>query len=225
MKRIFRLSFVMLFVCVACAFQLPKRASNVQGEVKANKSLGQFECLAGTKFQIAAIQSSNETGAYFSSGSSGYQSNIHNYLFMDVDKVSFTKLLDTNDLVITQTLKFHDSISKENPYEDSNSQTKCSIDTPKVRWLLYTIVKNTNKNSAIDFNALKTIAISDAEGKNYTELISNVRDVYGQSYQPELDRLIIIYRSDGVKKASIVDLSTRKVISTKLLPDLGTDVN
>jgi hypothetical protein len=72
---------------------------------------------------------------------------------------------------------------------------------------------------------LKTIAVSDAAGKNYTELITNVREVYGQTYQPKLDRLTIVYRSDLTKQASIIDLSTRKIISTKPLPDLGADVN
>lgn len=223
MKAIFNLSFATLWLCFGCSSQsIEQQPSRVRDEVKTNKSLGQFECLAGTKFQIAAIQSSQETG-YFSSS---YQTNIYNYLFMDIDRVSFTKLLDTNDYVIAQTLKLEDFAAKETSAKDSNLQSKCSTATPKVRWLLYTIIKeDTNKNNNLDFEDLKTIVISDAAGKNYTELITNVREVYGQTYQPKLDRLTIVYRSDRAKQASIIDLSTEKIISTKPLPDLGTDVN
>jgi hypothetical protein len=49
-------------------------------------------CLPGTSFQIAPIELVDESGGF----SKGYERRIHNYLFMDATKATFTKLLARN---------------------------------------------------------------------------------------------------------------------------------
>lgn len=217
MKLKFLLPTTALMVCTGC---IPQTNSLLtpQTETKTNRSLGNFYCLAGNKLQMAAIQSFDE-GVGFSKG---YQSYVHNYLFFNASETSFTKLLDSNNYFIFSTYQFP---NKSSIYSEFSTQTDCENSEQEVRWLMYAIVKrDITQDKKLTAEDRQILAISDVHGQRYTELIDNVETVYGTAYQKQPERLSVIYRIEAAKKVSVVDLATRKVISTELLPNLGNDV-
>lgn len=221
MKAIFFLGFVTLFVCAACSLSQQNQSSPTEkGKVNASRSLGRFMCLPGTSFQMAPIESIDESGGF----SKGYERRIHNYLFMDATKATFTKLLDRNSYAIVERFVFPNVVSQSYPGDPSDI-ISCSNTNEKVRWLLYSIVKeDSNSDRQLTIEDQKILAISDIRGLNYSELIPNVQEIYGRAFQKESNRLVIVYSSRDRKQVSVIDLPTQKIVSTKLLPDLGKDV-
>ena len=219
MRAALFLFFVPLFIGSACSNRPSNPSQAVQSNRQAKRELGQFTCLPGTSYQMAPIQSRNEGGF-----SSSYESYTHNYVFLNAASVSFIKLLDSNSFLITSTLQFP-NLGSDLPLYEATPRLKCEPDNERVKWLLYTVVKeDTNQDKRLSAEDFKTLAVSDASGQGYTELISNVQKLYGQAFQPETERLIVIYRSDNTNQVSVIDLPARKVVSTKPLIDLGSDI-
>ena len=190
-----------------------KTAPGVPAASRANprapRSLGNFVQLSGTPFLMAQISSSGDDG--YSSGkfSSGTADKINNYVFIDVTDQSCRRLISTNDYYIRATERLPDA-------EEGRRAV--------VRWLLFEVVKqDTDRDGDLDREDLSTLAVSDAGGRGYTELIGGIRDVYGRALR-DPDTLVVVYQSGGAKQVSVIDLPRRAVTSTTALPDLGPDV-
>jgi len=132
--------------------------------------------------------------------------------------VSWLKLINTNDYQILDTVQFP---QPDREIYQSASRSQCNADSPEVRWLTYTIIKeDTNGDGKLSDPDLITLAISDADGQNYTELLFDLKRLYGLTLTEEQDRLIIIYLQNNRRKISVVDLFQYQVLSTEDLPGL-----
>ncbi|MBO9999564.1 MAG: hypothetical protein J7641_11250 [Cyanobacteria bacterium SID2] len=132
--------------------------------------------------------------------------------------MSWLKLINTNDYQILDTVQFP---QPDREIYQSASRSQCNADSPEVRWLTYTIIKeDTNGDGKLSDPDLITLAISDADGQNYTELLFDLKRLYGLTLTEEQDRLIIIYLQNNRRKISVVDLFQYQVLSTEDLPGL-----
>jgi hypothetical protein len=94
----------------------------------------------------------------------------------------------------------------------------------KVEWFLYSVVKtDTDGDKELSEKDKQTLAISDAIGVGFTEIIQDVDSLLGSAIS-ESNRLLLIYKSAGKNYTSQIDLPSRKVLSTNELPPLGEDV-
>jgi hypothetical protein len=210
------LSCVLLLACSACAGQPSLPLQPVPMDANTELSLGLFQCLAGTSYQFAPIESG--LGRDYASG---YERSTHNYLFMNTADLSFRKLFETNDFLITNTSQFPGQ-NLDGSVEGVIPATDCEAESNRVQWLFYSVVKaDTNQDGTLSVADLTTFAVSDANGQNYTELLPNVQAVYGQTFQREPQRLIIVYQTDDGNRVSVIDLPTKTVVSTKQLPALN----
>jgi hypothetical protein len=178
-------------------------SSNVPPAANAgvSRTLGSFRPVYGTKYLMAPITSEGK-GEYFSS--KGNYGNTHNYAFFDTEDELTRTLLPSNDYWITET--------KRIPEEEDARQPS----TP-VQWFLYFLVKSdTDGDKKLTPKDNKVLAISDAGGAGYTEIISEVEEVYGQALSGATC-LHIIYRSKSKKYVAKIDLPNGKVLSTKEL--------
>ncbi len=185
----------------------------------APRVLGNFARLSGTPFLMAPIHSGGD-GGYSSLGSfsSGKRSTVHNYVFLDVTDQSIRKLIPTNDYDILGTIELPDGADGGSAVVTRNG------DRNDVRWLYFEIVKqDTDRDGDLDEKDLRTIAVSDAGGRGYTELIGAVENTFGHALR-DPDTLVVIYQSGGTKRVSVIDLFRRTVTSTAAVPDLGADV-
>lgn len=181
----------------------PTASSNIApvANAGAKRTLGSFRPVNGTKYLMAPITSEGKA-EYFSS-KEGY-ANTHNYAFFNLADESTRTLLPTNDYWITETKRF--------PEKEEASQQSAPV-----QWFLYFLVKSdTDGDKKLTDKDNKTLAISDAGGDGYTEIISDVEAVYGQALS-EANYLSVIYRSQSRKYVARIDLLNRKVVSTKEL--------
>jgi hypothetical protein len=173
----------------------------------------------GTPFLMAMIYT-GENGGYSSLvgfSSSGNSSTVHNYVFLDLTDRSFRRLIPTNDSYIRQAEQLPEA-------GDGSPAVMTERDGRVVQWWLFDVVtQDTNRDGRLDAGDLGTLAVSDAGGRGYTELIGGVREVYGRALR-DANTLVVVYESGGTKRFSVIDLPGRAVTSTEALPDLGPDV-
>lgn len=183
------------------------------------RHLGNFTRLPGTSILMATIHSSGGgSRSSFTSYSSGHANPVHNYAFLDLSDRSLRRLLDANNSLILNCEQLP-RIQDGDPIADPDS-----VNSSRVRWLLFDVIKqDTNQDKQIDEKDLRTLAVSDANGRNYTELIGGVSHVFGKALS-DPTTLVVIYQGTGGKSVSVIDLSKRTLTSTTAVPDLGLDV-
>jgi hypothetical protein len=178
-----------------------------------DKWLGGFSRVPGTRFLYAQISSTKDPGLF--SLSSGYDTNsTHNFVFFDPTTTQVTRLLPNNDQAILSTTSLPES-------ENSTAMNPAPL---QVQWFLYSIAKqDTNNDQKLTNADHKVLAIADAGGQKYTELIDQVDQLYGQTLSAT-NTLHLIYRKTGRLWSSTVNLQTRQVTETKPFPGLGNDL-
>lgn len=181
----------------------------VRANAQAERYLGSFEPVEGTSYLVAPIGSPKKGESWIKGK---YEISIeHNYVFFNTDDESTTPLLPTNDYMITQKVAF----PEKRPGANSG---------PATQWFLYVLVKaDTDGDKELSYEDKRTVAVSDAGGRGYTELIENVEDVLGHSMR-DPNTLFVIYVSDATKNVAKIDLANRRVTSIRALPQLGRDV-
>ena len=196
-----------LLICMALFYtgcqNSPTASSDIApvANAGAKRTLGLFQPVYGTKYLMAPITSEGK-GDYFSS--KGDYANTHNFAFFNTADESVRALLPANDYWIVETKRFP---AKEEAGEQP----------VPVQWFLYSLVKSdTDGDKKLTYKDNKVLAISDAGGVGYTEIISDVEEVYGQA-DSEANGLYVIYRSQSRRYVAKIDLLNRKVVSTKEL--------
>lgn len=226
-KTVLFLIPALLLSCVACkprgqSSDTPTQTNTAGETVSADRQLSQFQSIAGTPFQFAPIVDHTEKRSLLSAPSKSYDSGwqpVYNYLFLNTDTAEFTKLLDTNRNLIAATEQF-----PTGP-KTCNSVGECRPEPKKVKSIVYTLIKaDTNNDQSLTTADLQTIAVSDASGQNYTEVVQNAEVIYHKVYKPATERLLVVYRRDGKRFVDVIDLVKKRPITTKQLPDLGADV-
>ncbi len=161
---------------------------------------------------MAAIGSGEHGGySYLSSYDYSYRGDAYNYVFFNTVDSSINMLLPNNDYLIVQAIS----------YPEKNDNGKA---TDPTKWFLYRLIKrDSNQDGNLSYNDLETLAISDAGGKNYSEVISDVSLIFGRALRDE-NTLTVIYLKNSRKFYSIIDLINKEVSLTNELPSIGTDV-
>jgi hypothetical protein len=178
-----------------------------------NKWLGNFSRVPGTRFLYAQISQSRDAGIFSLSYSDYDNRNANNLVFFDPTTGKVTQLLPNNQaqIAITVTLPEVTAAGSSEP--------------PKqVNWFLYGIIKtDTNNDQKLTTADQMVLAITDAGGQGYTELIDKVDQLYGQTLN-DANTMTLIYRKEGKLLSSTVNLQKRQVTATKVFPSLGSDV-
>lgn len=228
MKRIAPFIIALGLILTACIPNLVDRNPAVNSEPAptlqpVEKILFSFSPIQGTNILMAGVISApvSREGSLNplewinnSSRYSSYSSNTYNYVFFNLDKEEYKRLLPSNDYVIYQTAGFPTL-----QYEPSNPDQPA----PPVEWWLYSIIKkDTNQDGYLGSEDKITIGLSDVGGNGYTELIENVDAILGQIYKDDFT-MFIIYNADQKNYIVKVNLSTREILSTTEM-DLGEDV-
>jgi hypothetical protein len=92
------------------------------------------------------------------------------------------------------------------------------------QWLVHQVVKaDTDGNKQLDQQDLRTLGISSANGKEYVEVLTGVTDIFGLTMLNP-GKLVVVYGKNKSKMSSVINLDQRKVIATKSLIDLGSEV-
>lgn len=208
-----------LSVAAPPQFFWPRPARVARANADVPKILGNFVRIPGTPFLMADIRSMPEgRQSSLASYSDGPGPTTNNYVFLDLTDQSVRRLIPTNDHLIRGTEQFSDA-GIVSPRFTTEGAAHAGV-----RWLVFGVVKlDSDRNGRLDENDLQTLAVSDAGGRGYTELIGEVTKSYGRALR-DPDTLVVVYESGGTKRVSVIDLPKRAVTSTVALPSLGADV-
>jgi hypothetical protein len=196
---------------------------------QAKLQLNAFAELTGTDFLIASVSSpyAREDASLGSSAPSREQSGYtRNYLFVNLADKSSHLLLPTNDLLILSAENLNEKAQAKPT--DTPAKNAPQIDQDKtadktghsVKWICYRVIKaDTDNDKRLSANDLKTIALSDASGFNYTEIITDVQAILHEMRRG--DSLIFIYTADGRNQIAEIDLPTKQLTVTKDLQEIA----
>ncbi len=200
----------------------PTNAVGANSE-SAKLQLGAFQELTGTDYLMAAISTPQER-EYSSKGSEGGYT--RNYLFVNIVDKSSHLLFPTHDYLISSTKNLNENAPAKPANAPAKNAAQQSEDRAHeksdqaVKWICYRVIKaDTDNDKRLTANDLTTIALSDASGFNYTELINDVQAVLHETRRG--DALIFIYKSDGKNQIAEINLQTKQLTLTKDLQEIS----
>jgi len=228
------LFLVLPFLMIIASCSLRPLAAAAPVEVPTPKPaslvLNSFRQIDGTDFFIAEI-SEKYRPSLFSEISSGINSSsarysysgdagrTHNLVFLESASLAQHRLLETNTWIVLDVGQY----PLEIPACPAPSDP-CTAPQHVVKWLLYQLVKaDTNQDGQLSEGDQITLALTDAGGKGYTELITGVTHIYWINMKGT-DQLSLIYRVGGKKWVSVIDLANSKVTETNPFLELGPEV-
>jgi hypothetical protein len=199
-------------------------ANSVAANSESSKlQLGAFQELTGTDYLMATISTPQER-EYSSKGpEDGY---TRNFLFVNIADKSSHLLFPTHDYLISSAKNLTEkapakpaSAPAKNAAQPSEDRANEKSDNA-VKWICYRVIKaDTDNDKRLTANDLLTLALSDASGLNYTELISDIQAVLHETRRG--DALIFIYKSDGKNQIAEINLQTKQVTVTKDLQEIA----
>ncbi len=188
----------------------PFRSDNVKASEKYRATLSSFQTLQGTSYLMAAVNDGtwSRSDKLLSSGSYGGGGQTRNLVFLDAGSLTSRRLFETNAYVILQTDEYTRKVEGK----------------AVTQWLVHQVLKaDTDGDQQLTRDDLQTIGVSAASGQNYTEVLTGLTEIFGLTMVTP-GKLVVVYRKDGTKSASIVDLEQRQVLSTQPVVDLGPEV-
>lgn len=211
------LSLLLALGLVACSLPGPNPAGapSPTPTPAPTKALGAFFPLAGTDYLVAPIVQevvARESSGFSFSSSPGYTpASTHNLIFLNQRDETIRQLLPTND----QVLVYRESFPEQR--DDDEEQ-------PPVAWFLYGVVAaDTNGDTQLDQEDRQTLAISDAGGIGYTEVLTDVETILGTTLR-DPNTLLIIVRQGETYQLARIDLPSRALANLTPFPSLGPDV-
>jgi len=184
---------------------------------KPDKTLQSFESIPGTPYLVANIiqgewgKSRSSVSASYSRGRGG----IHNLVFLDSGSLKSHRLFDTNQYTILE--------AKQYPLSSQASEQNAKKIKKTARFVYQVLKQDTNEDKYLDAKDRRTIGISDAFGKQYVEVLTDISQLLNLQALSG-DRLLVVYVQSGMKTASVIDLNQRKVAKTETISNLGPDV-
>jgi hypothetical protein len=186
-------------------------------------TLRSFRQLRVTKYFIAEITSKSGGSSYSSYSSSrwfefgdGGGGLIRNLVFLDSESLRSHTLFDDNHSFIINMISF--------PPQPPKSSSDHEPEVTPIRWFVYEVAHHdTNQDGALNRNDIRVIGVSDVDGTRYNELIPDVSHIYNLAML-EGGELLAIYRQNGDRFASTIDLGAQEIIQTQQMPDLGIEV-
>jgi hypothetical protein len=179
--------------------------------LKIQLSYGKFAGIEGTNFLIAPLVSEQEY-SNFGYGSMKEQKNkaVRNYLFLNSLNQTTHWLLPNNEVLFLSDELISDRKRKAEDVEPS-----------PISGIFYQLINaDSNNDGRLDAQDKQTIAFSDANGQNFTELITGVEEILGRERLDD-DNLLLIYKTKGSTVAATLKISEKKIIQSKELPKVN----
>ncbi|MBC7817317.1 MAG: hypothetical protein IAG10_10550 [Planctomycetaceae bacterium] len=199
--------------------------------------LSSFHAVAGTPFLMAKITNYGQRDEPFSksvsSGSwKGSTGAGANYVFFDTTSDTATTLLPNNDALIVSMDSLTDEMglnfSNHSPIrkvEQTSAVQTADVNrssSATVRWHMVELVKaDTDNDGELTSKDRRSLGIADANGFGFAEVIPNLGEVFSQT-MVDRETLLVIHGSQARQVAVRIDLASRKVLSSKPLPNFGT---
>lgn len=168
----------------------------------ANLTIDKAEELDGTRIVRCSVQSGNPERGKIGSFSSGYTASATcNYVFYDLTTNQPTTLFPTNNNVVVESQDFYF------PAEPCDKRV--------TKWTSYVVAdKDTNHDSFISSDDLKSLAIAHADGKDYHVFLSDLDRVLKTELIGEND-FYVFYEQDKSIFVTRIDLAAQKIIQTQ----------
>jgi len=189
-------------------FGLYRRDEVVKGETAISEDwrLGSFERLGSSDYMMAPVSSTQEYSGVFMEKEA---TAIRNYLFVNVRDKSSRWLVPNNDRVILMMKRY-----------GTEGESGVPEDRP-AKWLVFHVVTvDTDGDKRLTELDRKTIAVANADGSQYVEVLGNVDILLGETWTAG-DKLLVVYSADGKNHISEIGLESRSVSDAKDLPKLG----
>ena len=200
--------------------------ANAEGAEKKNYVLGEFMAVNGTDYLAAPVyidysgKGRSEpivaaTDEYaWTKGSKGSGSLVNNYVFVNQKDLSSRKLLPNNKSVILEERRYGDDVKQPDSKIKEDVVAKPNLQT--VKSVLYRVVNaDTNNDKIIDGRDKKTIAIADADGGNYKELVPGMDRIL-KIHNPSKDKQVVFYQTGSDFFVASIDISSRSAQVNKL---------
>jgi|GEM_PF-919306 len=183
--------------------------------IESSWTLGTVERIAGSDYAMAPARSEQTYEAsYYEKDASA----VRNYLFVNIVDKSSRWLVAGNKFLFLSAVKLTPADA-----EDSRS-TKDRYDVVQnsgpVRWIRYEVVTtDTNGDNRLTDRDRRTVAVSDASGEGYTEVVRDVDETLGYLLRDE-STLLVFYRSGTDNFVAEVSLPSRQITYSKALPKI-----
>ena len=180
---------------------------NIDQKTKIQESfrLGSIEHVKGSQAVIVPLYSEQKFSHKYSGSKS--TTSTRNLLFSNMHNEINKWLLPSNDFLIVS----HKLINETNSY-DSNKN---------IITILYQIVKSdSNNDSRLTENDQLTIAISEPDGKKYTEVIKDVDELLGYDVLSKQD-LAIMFSREHQGYIAYIDLTDIRITKEIKLPKIN----
>jgi hypothetical protein len=199
--------------------------ANAEGAAeKKNYVLGEFVAVSGTDYLSAPVyidySGKGRTEAVLSAsdeysgakGAKGGGALVNNYVFVNQKDLSSRKLLPNNKSVILDEHQYGEDIRNPDPKVKVDPAAK-----PKnIKSVLYRVVNaDTNNDKVIDGKDKKTIAIADADGSNYKELVPGIERIL-KIHNPSKDKQVVLYQTGSDFFVASIDIPGRSAQINKL---------
>lgn len=173
--------------------------------VPVQMSLDTFASLKGTPYLMATITSQqNYRQSYYGKEASS----IRNFLFFNASDKSAQKLLPNNNFLFLR----HEKLGQLTPTGEFIN---------KVQGIWYEVVTDdSNNDQHLTTQDQKTIAVSEASGANFTEVIRQVDQVVG-THQPDDKTFLVFYASAGNHFVTEINIPSLRAVMTQQLPSLS----
>ncbi len=205
----------------------PANAEN--GAEKKKYVLGEFVAVGGTDYLAAPVYidysgkwrtevmlaaSDEYSGA---KGAKGGGALVNNYVFVNQKDLSSRKLLPNNKSVILEERQYGEDLRNPEPQPKAEAIAKPNNPKPKnVKSVLYRVVTaDTNDDKVIDGKDKKTIAIADADGSNYKELVAGMERIL-KVHNPSKEQQVVFYQTGNDFFAASIDIAGRSAQVKKL---------
>jgi hypothetical protein len=200
-------------------------SANAEGaKEKKNYVLGEFAAISGTdylsapvyidysgKWRTEAVVSASDeySGA---KGAKGGGALVNNYVFVNQKDLTSRKLLPNNKSVILEERQYGEDVKKPDPKVKEDVMAK-----PKnIKSVLYRVVNaDTNNDKAVDGKDKKTIAIADADGSNYKELVPGMERIL-KIHNPTKEQQVVFYQTGSDFFVASIDIPGRSAQVKKL---------
>lgn len=198
--------------------------ANAENAEKKNYVLGEFVAVSGTdylsapvyidysgKWRTEAVLSASDeySGA---KGAKGGGALVNNYVFVNQKDLSSRKLLPNNKSVILEERLYGEDVRSLEP----NAKVDPMAKPKNIKSVLYRVVTaDTNNDKAVDGKDKKTIAIADADGSNYKELVTGMERIL-KIHNPSKTQQVVFYQTGSDFFVASIDIPGRSAQVKKL---------
>jgi hypothetical protein len=190
-------------------------------EVKTAKNkyiLGEFLAVNGTDYLSAPVyivssgKGRSDSSSYDSYEYKDGRALTNNYVFVNQKDLSSRKLLPDNKAVILDKQQYEETGNKP----DLNTKQDPMAKPNNIKSVLYKVVKaDTNNDKVLNGQDKKTIAVSDADGSNYKELVPGIEKIL-KIHNPSKNKQVVLYQTGSDFFAASIDIPGRSAQINKL---------